>query len=661
MKSIDRTSSKDQSLMKDRFEHFPTEILLPIFAQTDDVSLLNLALVSARFDPLVREIFAERYTNKYFLINGESERYRCMYTAQFELFGDSIRAIQANGIRHIGDDHWLFQLINKHTPNLEKLCFKKCLFKNIDNFLSQHINIKHLIFRDCACDKDTPVVQMPDFRNLRLLELFEFSGISKPSLEHVLQNNPQMERLILNDCNHYFTLPKIMELVQTHMKHLKELNILDSYEFASDRPSTYLQDQLITVLTSLDSFGMTVLDEWERRFLQSINSKCRNIKSLEIYNYRGYFKREMIETIKTFTQIETLSLVGFAYQEQIENIIENLPNIRCLSISRFIHRTNAQILTILRKCKRLEKLIIQSGNSSVQHIDDDLSVYRKNLQFQEDFIATIHNPHTRLEFIENNEVIGIVTKDEIIWRNKLLHWVNYEPIHSCSNLRLLDLATVPEGSNIKHKQPINLIFNYLDLNSLYSFGMANKETKQLVHSYIFNRCKQPSKKRAKHRTLEREKFYMTDEFGINFDGLRLFGKSIKYLEINMFDYLGAHELLNEIEKHCKLLTKLCFRTHYRIDPHRFILPQIRHFVFYGYGLNDEYVFYCDLSELSEKCPNLEILEIKTRANLYTGSSKMQKMSFQNLQKIKFKPYDDSQVKYAQELFKDTDTEIIIDH
>ncbi|XP_055325875.1 uncharacterized protein LOC129579733 [Sitodiplosis mosellana] len=605
---------------------------------------------------MVREVFAKRYADQYFLIEGESERHRNIYFELFNLFGDSIRAIEANGFQNIDDNHWLIQLLDKHTPNLEKLCFKKCYFKNVDDFLSRHTNITHLTLRNGSCGWKHQI-QLPDYRNLKSLELVDFSHISKLSLEQVLLHNPQIGRLVLTFCDQQFTLSNMMALVCTHLKHLKDLDILDTYAFGIDF-SIVGHMSFVIVQIPTYSLGMIYMEDFKSGLLERVSSDYKSIKHLELFNYHGRFNKGLIDAVGSFDQIETLSASYYCDQKQLEVIIENLPNLRCLSISRIIHRTNAHILSILSKCTHLEKIVIDSGRSSANN--DDESMYRKNSHFHEEFIKAIKNQHITLELTENDEFIGIITKEQIIWRNKLLHWVGYDPIHSRSDLRLLDLATIPEGSTGKHKQPLNLIFNYLDLDGLYSFSMASRECKQLVHGYIYQRCKQSSKKRPKQRSIDREKFVLTDEFGMNYNGLRMFGKNIRYLEVQNIRYLdySPQGLLKEIETYCKLLTKLCFHTRNRIDPHTFILPQVRHFVFYGYG--EENLFHCDLSDLSEKCPNLEILEIRTVAKLYTGHYKKGRILFKNLQMIKFKPFDDSQVEYAKDLFKNSGTEVVID-
>ncbi|XP_055313381.1 uncharacterized protein LOC129574870 [Sitodiplosis mosellana] len=558
----------------DNLEHFPAEILLSIFNQTDDIDLASLGLISARFEPMVREVLTERYPDRFFLIKGESERQQNMYSKLLNLFGNSIRAIEVNGIRHIDDDHWLVQLLNKQTSNVEKLCFTECSFQNVDLFLTQHIKITHLAFRGGSCEGEYRI-QLPKYRNLKSLELFKFCHISKPSLEQVLLNNRQMERLILKLCEHYFKLPDLMKLIYTYQTHLKELNISDNYDYRlCDSFTAYLVGTLIepfvNALKSLESFGVALYHECERSLVQSIGSNCKSIKHFELYYHNQ--RREIIELMCSFNKVETLSLNNCYFQEYLPTIVENLPNLRhviFLYNSHMEHFSDDDLLEIIRNSsKHLKEIVIETK----YYLAYDKTFHNKNLHFHREFIKAIPNPHFRLEFREKGEAIAVITKEEIIWRNKLLHWVGYKPINSYSDLRLLDLATIPKWSTGKHKHPLNLIFNYLDLDSLYSFSMASEESKQLVDNYIQQRCKTPHRKRAKQRSRQRGKFFVTDEFREDFNGLQMFGKSVKHLDANLLDDRndGLCDVINE---HCKFLTTLCLRAHRTVYLHSLYFPK----------------------------------------------------------------------------------------
>lgn len=168
---------------------------MPHFTKKDDTSLLRSALESPQYKPVVRDVFAKKNADKYFVIDRQSESHQTMYSELIHFFGVRIRAIQAIAIRHIDANHWLIQLINKHVPHMKELYYKKYLFTNIDYFSSQHIKITHLTFRGGYREKLAAPIQLPEYRNWKSIELFNFPHVSKPSQEQELCNNPQMERL----------------------------------------------------------------------------------------------------------------------------------------------------------------------------------------------------------------------------------------------------------------------------------------------------------------------------------------------------------------------------------------------------------------------------------------------------------------------------------
>lgn len=120
----------------DNFEYFPTEVLLDIFVNTDDIGLLNLANSSYRFKCIMETAFKEIYANKYFVIDGDTESKRELYLELFSRYGSGIKAIKASGIRNIDKDHWLTQMLHKHTNQIEKLTFDDCEFEDIHDILS---------------------------------------------------------------------------------------------------------------------------------------------------------------------------------------------------------------------------------------------------------------------------------------------------------------------------------------------------------------------------------------------------------------------------------------------------------------------------------------------------------------------------------------------
>lgn len=653
------------------FPQFPNELLFSIFNVTDNIALVHLASLNSRYEPIAREVIEKRYVDKYFVIRGDSEQQREQYSAQISTFGDVIRAVEVKNIREIDEHHWLPQLLQKLTPNIRKFSFRKCSFKNADGLFARQTELTHLTFRGGRCETGHRI-HLPEYHHLKALELTDFKFISKPSLDQILRNNQQMESLILRDCDTYYKLPEIMDLVHNHLNCLRELNLLDSYGFGNSPPSFSLMNAFSNSLEYLESFAMGTVRTETIDLLPLLSINCNRLKSFEFYLYSGDLTNEVIRKICTLNKLETFSLIGCSDQNQIESIIERLPHLRSLKFSRMIRRSNSEICSILRKCNSLEKLTFESEDDEgwryeESQDDDDYNdgVNRDskfNVQFHNEFVQTIRNPRTRIELTERGKMIGYITKEEIVWRNIILHWIDYNPAKSQSSLHLLDLANIPKDTKARHKQPLNLIFNYLDLNCLYAFSRVNKECKQLVHGYIFQRCKQLPKSRAKQRSIQRGKLLLTDEFGMNLGAIRMFGRCISNLDVTYKSgYAHASDMSENIEKYCKNLTILCFRTYTtRDDPHNFIVPQVRHYLYYGYENRKECRYECDLSEMARICPDLEILEFKTPMGFYSSSYK-RNHSFRALNRIKFIPSDDSDVEFVLNFFKNTDTKVIVDH
>lgn len=100
---------------------------------------------------------------------------------------------------------------------------------------------------------------------------------------------------------------------------------------------------------------------------------------------------------------------------------------------------------------------------------------------------------------------------------------------------------------------------------------------------------------------------------------------------------------------------LRFHAHTYFDPHDFIFPQVRHMVYYCHCHIEIYELY----EISCICPDLEILELKTAADIGAGDEESPHL-FRKLEKFMFRPVDATQLDYVGSLFKNMSTEVIID-
>lgn len=100
------------------------------------ISLQNICIWMNKFKWNVYLFFSSfskssgRQLNIHF---SSSEQQQKMYSELFNVFGSTIRTIEANGMRNIDDNHWFFQLLNEHAPNFERICFKNCLFRYVDD------------------------------------------------------------------------------------------------------------------------------------------------------------------------------------------------------------------------------------------------------------------------------------------------------------------------------------------------------------------------------------------------------------------------------------------------------------------------------------------------------------------------------------------------
>lgn len=626
----------------DNIQFFPTEILLPIFTACDRDELLHLASTEHRFKIIANEVFRNFYASEYVVIEG-TDRERAKYTAQLNIFGESITAIEIRNIDHIDNHNWLIQLINAHTKRLRKLCFVKCSFTNVDDLLSKHQTLTHLTLRKCECEGDYKIT-FPEYHDLEAIELFDMlDSFWKPSFEQILRNNPHLESLILN--LHAYDgdgFSRIIEMTQLHLKKLKKLCLMGR-KWCSNYRSNLSTSSLDNAWRSLESIAISIGDASVISLLEQLTPKFYLIKHLEldffINELTFFIQSGLFDQIRLFDRLESLSLHNVSEQYAIEVLVARLPNLRDLSLSRIDHRTNAEILSIIGESAQLRKLVFDFPDATEQIKD-----YKLNVQFHDAFIQTMPNAHTRIEFKENGKIIGFVTKDEIVWRNKLIHWVGYMPSYSQSNVHLLDLAHVPEGYETRNKKPLNLIFNYLDLNSLYEFSKADVRCEQLVQSYI--------------QTIRNGKLVMTDEFGFNLCALRKFNKRIINLEVNLLKSIPSYYLSIEydIRQFCTNLTTLHIRRNGPINPHLSVFPSVQHLI--CHCTNKDYTIDCELSWLSSEWPNLEVLELRTSAKLYTVSNRPS--SFRNLRKIRFKPFDDESAVFAIDYFKDTNTEVIID-
>lgn len=560
-------------------EHFATEILMRIFADVDDNDLLNLTIISCRFESIANVVFNDRYADKYFRIDCESERQQEIYEQLFSRFSNGIRAIKAIDIHGIDKNHWMAQMVHKHIGSrLQKLEFRNCTYKNGCDMLLSYMEITHLTIFGGDCD-DNHWIHLPKYQNLQKFELRNFQFVTELTIDWILRNNSQLESLILHHASYDFTLAKLMKYIYKYLCHLKEFIVLDhSVEVVSSQED---MEKFLNVTAGLESLGFTIYTQQSDLNEQLCANFCKNIKHLELlYNQINSTNSELnylMEVACKFQNVEQLSLnIDYAYHDTapILALIESLPKLKYLHIPQMMKNLAEWTLILLQRRDHLVKLVISIGDGRPDDHQMNVFHHHLNANFHGKFLNAKRKGNVKIEYLDRGRTIGCVTKKEIIWRNKLVHWIGYDPIYSKSKVNLLDLADQMANNQgldslHKHRSPFNLILDYLDLNSLNALQECSSRSKQIVDDYV------------KRHSQQGKKFLLTDEFYLNCNGLQQFAPYVKNLEVKLFDRYTSYMIKNTIGMYYENLTKLCFRTYDPIRPDEFSFPNVQHYIFCG--------------------------------------------------------------------------------
>lgn len=188
----------------DNLEYFPLKVLMQIFAKLGDMDLVNLAENSYRFETIAKLVISERYTRKYFKVKrfyGFPQNAIDIPKTLADLFGrfgSQIKSIETEEFRTTVKNHWISSLLAGLT-NLEKLTFRLIGNGFNENFLQRHANITHLTLRVRIDIKRNLFkgIALPEFSNLKKLQVECYPCISFESLKEVIRNNPALESLRL--------------------------------------------------------------------------------------------------------------------------------------------------------------------------------------------------------------------------------------------------------------------------------------------------------------------------------------------------------------------------------------------------------------------------------------------------------------------------------
>lgn len=591
----------------------------------NDIDLLNLAETSCRFERIAKLPLRDRYANKYFVFYDDTDdRRREMYEKLFSRFGRSadINAIEVNKIRNIDDeDHWLPSLLRQYAVRLREIKLIDCSFRSTFDILSQ--------------------------RNLRKLELNRVR-IPTNTIKQTIQNNPQLESLIARDCIGIEPDEDTMEFIAKNLQQLKELILIDTFDSYEWEISDEIMDSIVNLLKKLESLGLTI-NSSHNVLLHRLGLECVNLRHLELNYHDDSFSNEIVEALRLFETVENLSLTNHSavhYEEWIESIVEYLPNLCHFKFYMEMPRSHTFILSSLRKCSTLKTITIDCFEEPIFFMDS---------QFFNEFTKTMKWPHGKVEIMKEGQILGFITKNEVVWRNKLLNWIGYDPNVSPSKVNLLDLANSSDAPVTETKaqqkcSPFDSILDYLDLSSFHSLSLTCKRSKQLLEAYV----KQHSQRNGL--------FTISNELRCDTNELSVFAKQVKYLKLCIFREDNFSQILTAIN-HYRNLNKLwiCGQAFADLRLRKdLVFPQVRHLIFVN-----RYSIDFDLHEISRSYPELVTFEIdeqrvyksKRNPNLENHGAN-QSLKFNNLEKFIFKYSNETDIGFVRENFENTTTELI---
>lgn len=163
--SIENTTNEKERT--ENLENFPVKILVKIFIRTNNIGLLHLVETCTKFAAIAQGVFAKRYANQYFIVNGYNyygdPDY---YLATFKHFDSNINALQFNHVDFWDEDdgHYIEKILQPHANHIQRLTFDSCSLITT-NQLPQFENITHLVFRN------SEVARLPECGNSIKLEI----------------------------------------------------------------------------------------------------------------------------------------------------------------------------------------------------------------------------------------------------------------------------------------------------------------------------------------------------------------------------------------------------------------------------------------------------------------------------------------------------------
>lgn len=347
----------DEAPIPINLSYMPMEILLKIFADLSDFELLQVAGTCKRFESIAQIHFTERYATKYWVIDWTYTE--STYELLIEQFQQEIKSIEAHMFAGIDENHWLITTLRK-CRHIEGLKFIRCEFDNLKNALIDHPNLTHLTFQGGICFGFS---KLPYLHNLKEFKALHFAGLYHMDYLRLIENNSRLKVIEIVNDSFFDKTYEIFECIYEHHRSLDQLHLINEGR-ALEFQSTNAADVVESVSKGVKSLGISI-DHNSIQYLQRLGSNCKNITSLELFHNGIGLGNEMVKAIASFEQMKSFSLTTWSYEEDIISIMEQLPNLKQLSLTYRdnMPTSNDYILTLLQKCKSLNHIIADTYNS----------------------------------------------------------------------------------------------------------------------------------------------------------------------------------------------------------------------------------------------------------------------------------------------------------
>lgn len=473
-------SQEYQEMETDEFQlvNCPDEILLKIFCNLSNHSLLQAIRVCKRFEMIAEASFSKKYSgasedNFYKLtISGANfTDERKQFQSIFCNFGKAMRAIKIDFMNEsVARNHWLPTLIRRHCTSTKKLSIAQASQVDLSDIVCFLPNLTHLsLERIEFLNQKWTQYTFPKLIHFSVDRQMHEADLN--AIITFIDRNPQMEHLYLYSIEKSYEFLYAVNGKLNNVKTLglsckkaKKANIMD-------KSSILRMDSLKTLTVGIDQNSFVPL-------LTSIREGIKTIEELTV-SYVGYYHELNVEEVKllcSFDMLKTLELT-VSWQlsfDLLKLLIINLPNLVSFSLADAYNLcgTHDEILNVVTTCQKLSLLRLT--------IHSDLPVVDYSFCTRFADIVEVNGTKLKLElYSEPDKMIFTVDEARLIKycddenenkEHSILYWKGYDVTLSLSNKNLLQL----------NEEILKKIFTFLDGKALSACYQTCVRAKQLA-------------------------------------------------------------------------------------------------------------------------------------------------------------------------------------